>query len=114
MISDKERQEVARRLRELHPEDRCWFGIHGFDWFMFADSLFDAIGCNGIRNWTDYLADLVEPSETIHVDRQKLLALADEMDEVAQRRRSMGYEGFAIGDEDRAHRIREALGVDDG
>lgn len=39
-----------------------------------------------------------------------LLALADEMDEVAQRRRSMGYEGFAIGDEDRARRIREACG----
>lgn len=76
-ISDTERREVARRLRELHPEDRCWFGIHGFDWFMFADSLFDAIGCNGIRNWTDYLADLVEPSETIHVDRQKLIEVAN-------------------------------------
>ena len=44
-------------------------------------------------------------------DVDALLALADEMDEVAQRRRSMGYEGFAIGDEDRASRIREALGV---
>lgn len=48
------------------------------------------------------------------VDVDALLALADEMNEVAQRRRSMGYEGFAIGDEDRASRIREALGVDDG
>lgn len=53
------------------------------------------------------LADLVKPS----CDRDALLALADEMDEVAQRRRSMGYEGFAVGDEDRASRIREALGV---
>lgn len=44
-------------------------------------------------------------------DVKALAGLADEMDEVAQRRRSMGYEGFAIGDEDRAHRIREALGV---
>lgn len=44
-------------------------------------------------------------------DRDALLKLADEMDKVAQRRRSMGYEGFAIGDEDRASRIREALGV---
>lgn len=46
-----------------------------------------------------------------HLQRDALLALADEMCEVAQRRRSMGYEGFAIGDEDRARRIREALGV---
>ena len=42
-------------------------------------------------------------------DVKALAGLADEMDEVAQRRRSMGYEGFAIGDEDRAYRIREAL-----
>lgn len=49
--------------------------------------------------------------DIIEIDRDALLALADEMDEVAQRRRSMGYEGFAIGDEDRARRIREALGV---
>lgn len=47
------------------------------------------------------------------IDREALLRLADEMDEVAQRRRSMGYEGFAIGDEDRARRIREALDVSD-
>lgn len=46
------------------------------------------------------------------IDLDALLKLADEMDEVAQRRRSMGYEGFAIGDEDRASRIREALGVE--
>lgn len=32
--------------------------------------------------------------------------------EVAQRKRSMGYEGFAIGDKYIARRIREALGVD--
>lgn len=47
--------------------------------------------------------------EIYPINREELLALVDEMDEVAQRRRSMGYEGFAIGDEDRASRIREAL-----
>lgn len=46
-------------------------------------------------------------------DVKALAGMADEVDEVAQRRRSMGYEGFAIGDEDRARRIREALGVRD-
>lgn len=75
MISDEKRREVAQKLRELHPEDRCWFGIHGFDWFMFADSLFDAIRCNGIRNWTDYLADLIEPT----CDHDALLELANDM-----------------------------------
>lgn len=45
-------------------------------------------------------------------DVEALTALADEMDEVAQRKRSMGYEGFAIGDEYMARRIRDVLGVE--
>ena len=116
MATDDERREVAERLREL-------------DYSDLQESLIcaylDALGINGYEDWIGIahrLADLIDPDceegryEGVHtarpVDREALLALADEMDEVAQRRRSMGYEGFAIGDEDRARRIREALGVE--
>lgn len=45
-------------------------------------------------------------------DRDALLALADEMEEVAQSRWEAGHKGIAINDADRAARIREALGVE--
>ena len=62
-----------------------------------------ARGCDGSKSCGAY-----KPMP----DVKTLARLADELDEVAQRRRSMGYDGFAIGDEDRARRIREALGVE--
>ena len=64
MPTDDERLAVARRLRQLHPEDRCWFGLHGFDWGLFAGELLDAIGYDksGCDEWTDHLADLIEPN----------------------------------------------------
>lgn len=83
MVTDKERHDVARKLRELHPEDKAWWGIYGFDWYMFADSLFDAIGCNDSRNWTDYLADLIEPDHigdsNKMVDRNALRNVANQL-----------------------------------
>lgn len=62
-----------------------------------------ARGCDGSKSCEAY-----KPMP----DVKALAMLADELDEVAQRRRSMGYDGFAIGDEDRARRIREAIGVE--
>lgn len=123
-MTDDERREVARRLRNMSYDDTKESLICAY---------LDALGVEGEwLTWVEIahrLADLIEPieracyyydAETNHcrcydtrlVDRDALLALADEMDEVAQRRRSMGYEGFAIGDEDRARRIREALGME--
>lgn len=43
------------------------------------------------------------------IDRNSLLALADEMEEVAQSRWEAGHKGIAINDANRAARIREAL-----
>lgn len=43
-------------------------------------------------------------------ERDALLAMADEMEEVAQSRWEAGHKGIAITDADRAARIREALG----
>ena len=132
MVSDDERREVARRLREVEgyaiPDRR--FADHPITGEVIAAAvMYDLPDVKGLLG---RLADLIEPSIPADpgeaglasvdgfirertektVDRDALLALADEMDEVAQRRRSMGYEGFAIGDEDRARRIREALGVE--
>lgn len=65
MISDNERREVARRLRELDNSD-------------LQDSLIcaylDALGIKGYEDWISIahrLADLIEPSEyPDHVEGQ--------------------------------------------
>ena len=103
MISDEERREVARMLREL-PGDSTYPDLIGViadhdGWYPAADA-------------ADRLADLIEPS----CDRDALLALADEMEEFGNLpvkhpgvrvlhsedfSRELGY----------ARRIREALGA---
>ena len=67
-ISDTERREVARMLREL-PGDSTYPDLIGViadrdGWYPAADA-------------ADRLADLIEPS----CDRDALLALADELEE---------------------------------
>lgn len=154
MATDEERREVARRLRELNPNDPAWNGIHGFDFPYFADAFFDAIYQNGYEsgNWAERLADLIEPSEhktkciaevkinedkihefvdeeaaylreavhqasveLIGIDRDALLALADEMNSDAD-----FWDGFTVcmlytrDVREYARRIREACGVDNG
>ena len=116
-ISTEERREVARRLREL-------------DYSDLQESLIcaylEALGIEGYADWVGIahrLADLIEPptqcpyyrSDRHHcsayddvVDRDALLALADELD-------SEGLDGWAsgpVGTGRYARRIREALGVD--
>ena len=83
MISDNERREVARRLREL-------------DYAGLQESLIcaylDALGIKGYEDWVGIahrLADLIEPdtttdttktpTDTTKCDSDALLALADEM-----------------------------------
>lgn len=135
MISDDERREVARRLREMGEE----LGSSVLLWYYIAKIL-------GVRTATDgktacgMLADLIEPPlqcphyhSDIHycsirediqpIDRGALLALADEFDEQAET--IARYIESSDGDFDRhaidameeqcgyARRIREALGVDD-
>lgn len=138
MPTDDERREVARRLREYVDLPDDWWQETRAEFYV-EKCVFGNVDRHSEAELFTRLADLIEPSEPkakcvaevkvdwerleklahdaavelTGVDRYALLALADEMDEVAQRRRSMGYEGFAIGDEDRARRIREALGVPD-
>ena len=105
MVSDDERREVARMLREL-PGDSTYPDLIGViadhdGWYPAADA-------------ADRLADLIEPSDHIGdsdkmVDREALLALADECDMMRDDGLPIGsYEIYRI-----AHRIREALGVQD-
>ena len=119
MVSDDERREVAERLRAL-------------DYSDLQESLIcaylDALGIKVYEDWVGIahrLADLIDPDcdegryDGVHtarpVDREALLALADEM---------QGYaDGAASGDGfpyvnagslwSYADRIREALGVTD-
>ena len=122
MINDTERREVARRLR-------------GLDYSDLQESLIcaylDALGIKGYEDWIGIahrLADLIEPSIPADpgeaglacvdafirehtenpVDRDALLALADEMD-------SAGEDGLLVRDSDLmawTYRIRKALGVE--
>lgn len=117
MVTNDERREVARRLRETGEK----LGRSTLLWYHIAKSL-------GVRTATDgktacgMLADLIEPptqcpyyrSDRHHcsayddvVDRDALLALADEMEN------NTWYEtGFDHHIAVRfARRIREALGV---
>ena len=121
MISDTERREVARRLREL-------------DYSDLQESLIcaylDALGIEGYADWVGIahrLADLIEPptqcpyyhSDRHHcsayddvVDRDALLALADEMQRELDE--CVSDHEIAGNLENKIRRIREALGVDDG
>lgn len=107
MITDNERREVARRLRETGEE----LGSAALLWYHIAKAL-------GVRTATDgktacgMLADLIEPAPTssdtgLTCDRDALLKLAEEMEDLVEAwggkyptNRVAAY----------ARRIREALG----
>lgn len=137
MATDDERREAARRLRTVAKKLGPNMDAH-----EFAHYTADVLDVDDSMTWCEMelrLADLIEPSEPkvkcvaevkvdgerleelVHdavaeltgIDRDALLALAEEME----------FDGAgALDDEDwckpllveYAHRIREALGVDDG
>ena len=135
MPTDDERREVARRLRELDYVDLqesliCAYldalGIDGYeDWVGIAHRLADLIEPNDsaqtvaedmfgqMRHSTEqervaYADMLARNSVELHtVDRDALMALADELEE-----ETGSVCGVCMGKT--ARRIREALGVDDG
>lgn len=119
MVTDAERREVARRLRELE------LGVIGalIPTGELAENILKAIGYGRSGAMTPYgcLADLIEPRDmshgcrdTVACDRDALLALADEMDaytccpdddRCGKQMPPSTVHGFA-------RRIREALGVE--
>ena len=117
MTTDSERREVARRLREnaeAHPNMSLILNL------AFAD---DSLKPDGSMEWrvTPHdaamrLADLIEPTKPVDfdgfaVDRDALLALADEMDAYTKcDDERCGREMPPRVIHDFASRIREALG----
>ena len=123
MISNEERREVARRLREM-------------DYADLQESLIcaylDALGIEGYEDWVGIahrLADLIEPSESgqnrdrnqdsvqkeSHIvqidhecDRDALLKLADDLDGMGD---GSMYDPCISDEYGIASRIREILGV---
>ena len=124
MVTDNERREVARRLRAL-PDDSTYPDLIG--------AIADHDGWYAAADAADRLADLIEPSAqcpyyhgdrhycSIHdvpaIDRDALLALADEMEEFGNLPvkhpgiRVLHNDDFSI-ELGYARRIREALGVE--
>ena len=112
MISDEERREVAARLRKAIGLTE-FAEVLGFNWTDDSDWVW--------KDVSNLVADLIEPAQYHFVDsdekcdRDALLALADELEEIAC------WEVQSTGDDNRAwmlkgvcDRIREALGVSDG
>ena len=108
MVTDDERRRVAEKLRISDERDAA-----GFVDCLLAEVVrgreFCETPCEHCHGrLLGELADLIEPS----CDRDALLALADEMDEVTCDNR--GELSISLGDvHGLARRIREALGVDD-
>lgn len=142
MISDDERREVARRLREVNPYRNHSYTIPYHRYIPAVEYLSELAGALGYSPKNDVsrlefqnrLADLIEPSEPkvecvaevkvdgeqleklVHdaaveltgIDRDALLALADDVDGAADD--SGDFEPLAGIFRDIARRIREALG----
>ena len=108
MVTDDERRRVAEKLRISDERDAA-----GFVDCLLAEVVrgreFCETPCEHCHGrLLGELADLIEPS----CDRDALLALADEMDEVTCDNR--GELSISLGDvHGLARRIREACGVDD-
>lgn len=133
MVTDKERCDVARRLREM-PNSATWTADR------FGEALLQLLVYGNGRESFNRLADLIEPSESkvkciaevkidgekleelVHnavveltgIDRDALLALADELEEDAcWEVQTPGDTSGAWRLKDACDRIREALGVED-
>lgn len=82
----------------------CGMEYHNIDGTGWPDAVV-------VDNGGDIFEHAYETRTYFLVDRNALLALANEMEEVAQSRWEAGHKGIAITDADRAARIREALGA---
>ena len=134
MISDEERREVARRLRECRSgwsSGECYYTI------IHALGLSDTSREDGGAALYAHLADLIEPGEPkvkcvaevkvdgeqleqlVHdaaveltgIDREALLALAEKLDGLGLSGFSSGWSSSAVNVGYFARRIREACGV---
>ena len=117
MPTDDERREVARRLRGLNYSDLQESLICAY---------LDALGIKGYKDWVGIahrLADLIEPSghecvpgecplnvrhDSDSIDREELLALADDLDYAGAAVENVAYIDQTF--HEAARRIREALG----
>ena len=120
MPTDDERRAVARRLREYVDIPDDWWA-DTYSGFYVEKCVFGDVERHRESELFARLADLIEPSghecvpgecplnirhDNGHIDRDALLALADELD-------SEGLDGWAsgpVGTGRYARRIREALG----
>ena len=122
-MTDEERSEVARRLRRIKDtREGCGHDLCCDLWSAVFDSDYR---CTDLCDECEVavlnsLADLIEPSDmshgcrdTVACDREALLALADELDEVAWKRKaSDGWTASVVLTINRyTDRIREACGV---
>lgn len=119
MPTDDERREVARRLREYVDLPDDWWQETCAEFYV-EKCVFGNVDRHSEAELFTRLADLIEPTKPVDfdgfaVDRDALLALADEMDRDGKMQRARLKDGehwFIDGLDVReyARRIREALG----
>lgn len=129
MPTDEERREAARRLREYVDIPDDWWA-DTYSGFYVEKCVFGDVERHRESELFARLADLIEPSghgcvpgecplnvchDNDRIDRDALLALADELEEKAQFARASTkhaviYAGYAREYESFARRIREACG----
>lgn len=123
-VTDDERREVARRLRAIEPDGfssyseehefvekalGIWDDYDKFLWHVVADLIEPS--CDAAATHTDATATRdVSQCRRSDVDREALLALADDVDGAADD--SGGFEPLAGMLRDIARCIREACGVE--
>lgn len=109
MATDKERREVARKMREYVDLPDDWWA-DTYSGFYVEKCVFGNVERHRESELFARLADLIEPS----CDRDALLALADEMDAYTKcDDERCGREMPPRVIHDFARRIRKALGVQD-
>lgn len=102
MVTDDERREVARKLRDYVDLPDDWWQETRAEFYV-EKCVFGDVNRHREGELFARLADLMEPS----CDRDALLALADEIEQDAD-----GCTAIAVGAlYDYVDRIREALGV---
>ena len=122
MVTDNERREVARRLREYVDLPDDWWA-DTYSGFYVEKCAFGNVERHRESELFDRLADLIEPDDHFadtgeKVDRDALLRLADEMEEFGNL--PVKHPGIRVLHNDDfsrelgyARRIRKALGVSD-
>lgn len=112
LVTNDERRRIAYELTVMGAHYTA-FHSSGYDAELYMTDLLQTVGANGIENLCQRLAELIRPDDDFEaisqgVNREKLLALANEMEEW----KIWSCTAEHYWSRDVARRIREACGAE--